>query len=285
MKKCVWILGLVAGTLLAPGTHGPALAQVQPPQIEEAAGVQPDAAEHPAAAKAGKGPGKGGKLEQPDAKQVLDALQRDLRGLLNWPLAVEILIAFLSALAVGAIFGYHPRRKVASLEEADQPKIFIMYAIVGAVVALIVKEYPSMSFVIFGIGGLFRFRTDVGPARDTGRLILVTCLGLCSGLGMYLIAILGTVVGWLLIYVLESRSTYKVTVKGVEIPVLSQAADAHREVLVENGFHVISEKKNIVKKSVSFVFNAPGAFDKDELEGLFKDIPPKLQGAVDWEST
>jgi hypothetical protein len=27
-----------------------------------------------------------------------------------------------------------------------------------------------------------------------------------------------------------------------------------------------------------------GLAHREQLEGLFKDIPPKLQGAVDWES-
>ena len=31
------------------------------------------------------------------------------------------------------------------------------------------------------------------------------------------------------------------------------------------------------------IFRAPGKLDREQLEGLFKDIPPKLQGAVDWE--
>lgn len=219
-----------------------------------------------------------------DEKAVLQHLNADLGQMSNWALYVQVLISLVLAMLIGAVIGYHPKRKVATLEEADQPKIFIMYCVVGSVVAQIVSVRPEMAFVIFGIGGLFRFRTDVGPARDTGRLILVTCLGLCSGLGIYVVTLLGTVFAWLLIYCLDAKSTHKVMVKGIEQDKLAEASNSYREVLVENGFILISEKKNVVKKQVSFVFRAPGQFERDELESLFKDIPPKLQGAVDWES-
>jgi len=229
--------------------------------------------------------GNAGGAAQPKPEEVLEHLRKDFGQMSNWALYVQVLASLAIAVLVGAAIGYHPKRKFSTLEEADQPYIFIMYSVVGAVVAQIVMAKTEMAFVIFGIGGLFRFRTDVGPARDTGRLILTTLLGLTSGLGIYVVTALGTVFAWILIYILEGRVTHKVMIKGIEQDRLAEAADAYRDVLVENGIILISEKKNIVKKQVSFVFRASGRLDRDELEGLFKDIPPKLQGAVDWEST
>jgi len=48
---------------------------------------------------------------------------------------------------------------------------------------------------------------------------------------------------------------------------------------------VMSEKKNFLKGQLAFVFRAPGKLDREQLEVLFKDIPPKLQGAPDWEQS
>jgi hypothetical protein len=157
--------------------------------------------------------------------------------------------------------------------------------VVGAVVAQIVKAWPAMSMVIFGIGGLLRFRTDAGPARDTGRVILVTCIGLCCGLTLFPVAIVSTVFGWLLIYFLEARVVHRMVVKGIETASLVKSAETYHEVLVDNGLKIMSEKKNPVKGQFAFVFRAPGKLDREQLELLFKDIPPKLQGAVDWESS
>src|SRR5262245_37196458 len=78
---------------------------------------------------------------------------------------VDMLVVLLLAVGLGAAIAYHPltRRKATTMEELEQPKTFIMYAMVGAVIGLIVPIYPVMGAVLFGIGGLLRFRTDVGP--------------------------------------------------------------------------------------------------------------------------
>ncbi len=88
----------------------------------------------------------------------------------GWLLFDMVLVLAL-ALVLGAIIAYHPatRRRLTTLEHFEQPKTLLMYAVVAAVVALIVGVQPAMAFVIFGIGGLLRFRTMVGEAKDNGR--------------------------------------------------------------------------------------------------------------------
>ena len=261
----------------------------------------------PAAVKKEKAQGKE-KVDEPqkDQSSVLDKLLRQILEAVSkqkdkspppgtgweafWKeegkFVLEILVSLCLSAVLGFVIAYHPKTwgKAATLEEFDQPKIFIMYAIVGSIVAEIVRAYPEMAFVIFGIGGLLRFRTDVGPARDTGRVILATLVGLCCGLQIYTVALLSTTFGWVVIYLLESQVTHRVIIKGIDKDLLAEAAEAYEEVLVENSLRVMSQKKNFVKGQVAFVFRAPGRLDREQLEGMFKDIPPKLQGAPDWES-
>ena len=289
MKQCipcaVLLLAFFGGSLRAQGEDkpdpNPAVQQNQEPEAAEARKPAPamDLAKAGKHVRQDEGPA--------DADHVWKEFLKDWQGFNNWPLLVSVLVSLLLSVVLALPIAYHPRSwgKASSLEEAEQPKIFMMYGLVGAVVAQIVKAYPSMSLVVFGIGGLLRFRTDTGPARDTGRVILVTCVGLCCGMGLYLVAVEATVFGWLLIYWLERQAAHKVSIKGLEPPILAQAADAYREVLVENGLSVMSEKKNFLKKQVAFVFRAAESLGPDDLEQLFKDIPPKLQGAVDWESS
>jgi predicted membrane protein len=203
------------------------------------------------------------------------------------PLLAQTLLSFVLAVLLGAFIAYHPRSygKAMTLADVEQPKIYLMYSLVGALVAMIIRVAPPMALVVFGIGGLLRFRTDVGAAKDTGRIILVTCTGLCCGLGLYPVAVLGTAFGWVLIYFLEARVAYRVVIKGLGPDVLAQAATAYSKVLDDNGADILSEKKNFVKQQVAFVFRAPGVLDREELEDLFKSIDPKLHGAVDWASS
>lgn len=249
----------------------------------ELLGLEPAAGVQAGGAQPGGLPGAGDRAAKP---QEGARGEDGWMGFANWEFVLEILVALGLATLLSALIAYHPRiyGKAATLEEVDQPKIFIMYAVVGVIVAEIVTANTSMALVVFGIGGLLRFRTDVGAARDTGRVILVTVIGLTCGLKIYVVGILGTAFAWILIWFLESRVTYRILVKGLDPTVLAQSGEAHEEVLLENGLQIMSKKVNFIKGQVSFVFRAPGKLDREELEQVFKDIPPKLQGPVDWES-
>jgi len=55
--------------------------------------------------------------------------------------------------------------------------------------------------VVFGIGGLTRFRSAADSTRDTVRLIIVTLVGLTAGLGLLHFAVIITLFTSALIYV------------------------------------------------------------------------------------
>lgn len=190
------------------------------------------------------------------------------------------------AVLLAAAIAYHPtaRAKAATLEQLEQPKTFIMYAMVGALVAIIVKVQPSMALVVFGIGGLMRFRTEVGEAKDTGRVILVTVIGLCCGLELYVVALLATVLAWLLIFALERRTVGRMVVRGLDEQHMRAAAEAHAAALRELGCVVVGEQRRVDKGYVALVYRAPAGVDRGELERRLAALPEQLRGTVNWES-
>ena len=67
------------------------------------------------------------------------------------------------------------------------------YALIGMVVGFLVTNHGALiGFVIFGIGGLLRLRTDADTTRDMMRLILVILIGLCVGLDLPVMAVIKT---------------------------------------------------------------------------------------------
>ncbi|HVI03187.1 MAG TPA: hypothetical protein VM869_31035 [Enhygromyxa sp.] len=190
------------------------------------------------------------------------------------------------AVLLAAAIAYHPtaRAKAATLEQLEQPKTFIMYAMVGALVAIIVKVQPSMALVVFGIGGLMRFRTEVGEAKDTGRVILVTVIGLCCGLELYVVALLATVLAWLLIFALERRTVGRMVVRGLDEQHMRAAAEAHAAALRELGCVVVGEQRRVDKGYVALVYRAPAGVDRGALERRLAALPEQLRGTVNWES-
>ena len=201
------------------------------------------------------------------------------------PHIVDISLVLLISIMLAAFIAYHPstRRKASNITEFEQPKTFLMYAMVGALIALLVQKNETMALVIFGIGGLLRFRTVVGEAKDTGRVILVTVVGLCCGLKIFVAAVLATLIGWVLIWYLESQNAGRIAVKGLKDSDILASAETYRGILGEAGCTVIRERKNLTKGRVTFIVKAPPELDAEALEEAFEKVPEEQRGVVDWE--
>ena len=223
----------------------------------------------------------------------INDIPRTLPGLRVWAgftdvdFLVTAAVALLLASALGAIIAYHPtsRRTVHSLEDAEAQKVYVLYAAIGAITGTMVVKYGTLvGFVVFGIGGLIRFRTDLRSAPMTGRLILVTLIGLSCGLGLPHLAILATLFGFVLIAVLDANVTHRIVVKHLPSQSLVPAAVAYRGVLERDGCRVLAETKNFSKEQVSLVFHAPHRLARESLmHELETDVPESLRGVVDWD--
>lgn len=194
--------------------------------------------------------------------------------------------ALVLAIVLGAVIGFHPtsRRTVDRLIEADMPKVFIMYAFIGAVIGVTVREFGMViGLVVFGIGGLIRFRTDTGSTRDNGRLIAVTLIGLVAGLGLPHFAVITTVFAFLLILFFDVAPACRVKIDQLPAGRLHESADAYRAVLYAHRCKVIAEHKSTSKSRLEFVFRLHGSVNRDRLHLALIDLPPELRGDIDWE--
>jgi uncharacterized membrane protein YhiD involved in acid resistance len=200
----------------------------------------------------------------------------------NGWLLLDMVLVLVIALALGALIAYHPstRKRATSLELWEQPKTLLMYSMVAAVVALIVQVLPAMALVVFGIGGLLRFRTIVGEAHDTGRVILVTVMGLCCGLKLYVVAVPAAIIGWIVVYLLETQRIGIIRVTGVEDTAVHHAIAAYREMLVAAGCEIVGTESRFVKREFSFVVKVPDELNTDELKEQLDTLPEQLRGVV-----
>ena len=194
--------------------------------------------------------------------------------------------ALALAIALGAVIGFHPTtpRTVDRLQEVDMPKIFIMYAFIGAVIGVTVREFGMViGVVVFGIGGLIRFRTDTGSTRDTGRLIVVTLAGLSAGLGLPHFAIITTAFAFVLIYVFDSNPTCRVRIEQLPAERLGECANAYRAALVAGGCKIIAEHRTALKGRVEYVFRLPRRGTQERLHAALCEVQGAMCGEIDWE--
>jgi hypothetical protein len=188
------------------------------------------------------------------------------------------------ATASGALLAYHPVHRGRPLHVADleQRKTLIVYSVVGALIAIICSVNPSMAFVIFGIGGLMRFRTDLGASKHTGHTIMGALIGLCWGLGLELVATFATLYFWVMIYALESAPVVELRVGGIAVGDMPAAADAYREAIGRAGAQVSAQSKSFKKQQMSFVIRLAKGSTLDRVSDEVGKLPAELRGTPDW---
>jgi hypothetical protein len=200
---------------------------------------------------------------------------------------LNALLMLLLAAGLGALMSMQPRhgKTADSIEELETPQIYTIYAVVGAIVGIMVVKYGLVvGFVLFGIGGLIRFRTVLRSPTWTGRVILVTLIGLSCGLNLPHIAVLSAAFGWVLTYFVDSRVTYRLQINGIDPERFNETATAYRMVLGNLHCRMLREKKNPGKNRVTYVFRCPQDIDFHHLEEMFTSrIDPELRATADWE--
>ena len=196
------------------------------------------------------------------------------------------LISLMVAIVLSMFIAFHPQTfgKKEDINEIEAPKTLIFYAIIGSLVGATVADYgPELGFIFFGLGGLMRFRTNSGTSIQTGRLILVALIGLCCGLKMLYIAVISTLVCWILIYFLERKTLYHIEIKKIDSKVFLESVAAYRQALKRQKCKIIIEQKNEVKSRVEFIFNAPSKLHRESIEQyLDKQVAENNRGLIDW---
>lgn len=191
------------------------------------------------------------------------------------------------AAVLGAVIGYHPFRvrTADTVEEIEAPKVSIMYSVIGALIGILVVEHGLVvGFVLFGMGGLMRFRTALRSAHLTGQVILVTMIGLSCGLDLPHVAVLATGFGFVLILMLESRVTYQMDIRGLDPGRFAEAAAAYRRILEGDGCNILAEKKRPAQGRLQFILRKAGKGARQRLADLLDaELDPALRGTLDWE--
>ena len=228
------------------------------------------------------------------ARALFDGAQGNLAqsGALGWAgfldlrFMAESLGVLLIAATLGAIIGFHPatKRTIDNLDEAELAPVFVMYAVIGAVIGVAVREYGTgVGFVVFGIGGLLRFRSAADSTRDTVRLITVTLAGLIAGLGLLHFAVMTTLFAFALIYFFDTSPACRIRIEGLSMERAADCAAAYRDQLKVHRCKIIAESQSLEKERIEFVFRLPRNRTRGQLELALGGIAADLRGHVDWE--
>jgi hypothetical protein len=197
------------------------------------------------------------------------------------PMAASVLTAVLLAFPIA----YHPRvyRRAATLDEIEAPKGVIGFAAVSAGIAQVVAVSYAMAFALFGIGGLYRFRTRAGPPKLMYQTIFVVVIGLACGMMMFPLALVLAALAWTLPFWFESRYAVALQVKDLTKGGANRAVTKYRKVLEEHGGQVVSVRTDRTGQ-FSIVANVPARVNPADVEAELRELPEEERGDVRWET-
>jgi len=222
-------------------------------------------------------------IELDGDSEAWDSFIDGLASFTDWheflPLVVNVLLAVLLTLPL--IYGQRKLGRFRSLARVDEQKTFVIYAAVSAAIAVLVLEHPAMALVVFGMGGLLRFRTPASAEGGTGRAIFAVVVGLACGLSLYALAVTLTVLGYVVMWWLESRYTLQLTIKKLSPERLEESLQAYRAVLEEYGCQVAGTRTSTARDQFTLVLLVPrGVALHGMNESLKLKISDELQGKI-----
>ena len=170
-----------------------------------------------------------------DSSQTLSGDERLLQPLLQFTdgwFLLDLFLGYFFAILLAAILTWSTNRlsgeRVQRVVESDA--MLLLLGVIGVTVAELVTILPAMALVIFGIGGLIRFRTTFGDTSLTGKGIIIVIIGLACGLGQIAMACFVTFVAWLILTMLESRAVCRIRVESDQLDHIDE--DAVRNALL-----------------------------------------------------
>lgn len=180
--------------------------------------------------------------------------------------------------ALTALIVYHPvRRKFRrTVTDLVMPRLFFLYSLVGMAVGFLVIQHGSMiGFVIFGIGALLRFRSNLGDPVDTVEMIIVTVLGLAVGLGLPVMALLVAIATWCFIWLGGRNSGVEISLKGKEAAQTLGASHQVEQMAAAAGWTLVRKHHVPGKSRVDLLYTTAGELSETQIEAMISETVPE----------
>jgi uncharacterized membrane protein YhiD involved in acid resistance len=115
------------------------------------------------------------------------------------------LLVLIVATVLGAALGIvRPVRREIVPRSAHVIHAQILLSIVGAMIIVVVAESLARAFAIVGAAGLVRYRARIEDPKDAGVMLVALAVGLTTGSGLFLFALVSTIFVIVVLWILES---------------------------------------------------------------------------------
>jgi hypothetical protein len=206
-------------------------------------------------------------------------------GLGNWvdDLTVAAIRLPLAA-ALGTALALRPRRHGAPEKQMSVVETQIILAVVGALVMLVVGMSLARAFGIVGAANLIRYRAKVDDPKDAVVMLSALGVGLASGVGLYVLAIFGTLFIGVALWTIEGfepkvQKRFELKIKMKEgVPDLRPQIEA-----LLTRYHAGFELRAHAADLVTYAVTAPASVRLDRLSNALTGLAKDDSMSVEWD--
>ena len=209
-----------------------------------------------------------------DLPGVMDNFQEELLAS-----AIRLPLAAL----LGTVLALRPRRGGTPERQPAVVQTQIILAGVGSLIRLVVGASRARAFGVAGAANLIRYRSKIDDPKDAVVMLCALSAGLASGVGLYGLAVIGTLVITVLLWFIEGfepqTRLFELTVKMGE-----KTADLRPKIEeILRRYKVRYELRTTSEESVLYFVTTPKALRTDRVSNVIMELGPDGKGEVSWE--
>jgi uncharacterized membrane protein YhiD involved in acid resistance len=208
-----------------------------------------------------------------DLPGVMDNLQEEL-------LASTIRLPLAALL--GAVLALRPRRGGTPERQPAVVQTQIILAVVGSLIMLVVGASLARAFGVAGAANLIRYRSKIDDPKDAVVMLCALSAGLASGVGLYGLAVIGTLFITLCLWIIEGfepqTRLFELTVK------MGEKTQDMRPKIEEvlRRYKARYELRTAAEDNVVYMVTTPKSLRTDRVSNVLIELMPDGKAAVEW---
>lgn len=208
-----------------------------------------------------------------DLPGVMDTFREELlASALRLPLAALL----------GTVLALRPRRSGTPERQPAVVQTQIILAVVGSLIMLVVGASLARAFGVAGAANLIRYRSKIDDPKDACVMLCALSAGLASGVGLYGLAVIGTLFIALCLWIIEGFEP-QTRVFELSIKLGEKTQDLRPKVEeVLRRYKVRYELRTTAEDTVTYMVTTPRSLRTDRVSNVIMELVPEGKGAVEW---
>jgi uncharacterized membrane protein YhiD involved in acid resistance len=204
---------------------------------------------------------------------VMDNFQEEvLASLIRLPLAALL----------GTVLALRPRRRGTPERQPAVVQTQIILAVVGSLIMLVVGSSLARAFGIVGAANLIRYRSKIDDPKDAVVMLCALSAGLASGVGLYGLAVIGTVFITMCLWIIEGfepqTRLFELTIKMGD-----KTLDARTKIEeVLRRYKARYELRTAGEEGLVYMVTSPRSMRTDRVSNAIMELEPEGKGSVEW---